>query len=145
MEKFEQWCLVELFGHTKIAGKCTEQNIAGTNMLRVDVPATSTQPSFTRFFGSTAIYSLNPIDEKTAQFYANKLNIAPIIVWEISEFIKANRPAFQLSENQPVENNRGKYIYPLEEDEVDDPNDVDEFFDVDEIESPDDDEKFPVF
>ncbi len=37
-EKLDLWALVELFGHTKIAGKCTEQNSAGTNMLRFDVP-----------------------------------------------------------------------------------------------------------
>lgn len=38
--KFDSWCIVELFGHSKIAGKCTEENIAGSNMLRVDVPET---------------------------------------------------------------------------------------------------------
>lgn len=39
--KFDLWCIVELFGHNRIAGRCTEQNVAGVNMLRVDVPATS--------------------------------------------------------------------------------------------------------
>ncbi|REC35230.1 hypothetical protein [Parabacteroides distasonis] len=43
-EKFDLWCVVELFGHSRIAGRCTEQNVAGTNMLRVDVPDTSNQP-----------------------------------------------------------------------------------------------------
>ena len=36
-EKFDLWCVVELFGHSRIAGRCTEQNVAGTNMLRIDV------------------------------------------------------------------------------------------------------------
>lgn len=86
--KFDLWCLVELFGHSKIAGKCTEQNIAGTNMLRVDVPETKKQPAFTRFFGSGAIYAINPIDEETARFYADKLEIAPIQSYNISELVK---------------------------------------------------------
>lgn len=87
-EKFDLWCLVELFGHTKIAGKCTEQNIAGTNMLRVDVPETKTQPSFTRFFGSSAIYSINPIDEATAKHISERLEIKPIDSYDVSVLVK---------------------------------------------------------
>lgn len=87
-QKFDLWCLVELFGHSKIAGKCTEQNIAGTNMLRVDVPETSKQPAFTRFFGSGAIYAINPMDEEAVRFYADKLEIAPIQSYNISELVK---------------------------------------------------------
>ncbi len=87
-ERFDLWCIVELFGHQKIAGRCTEQNIAGTNMLRVDVPATDSQPSFTRFFGSAAIYAINPVDESTAKYYAEQLRIKPIEAWNIDEIIK---------------------------------------------------------
>jgi hypothetical protein len=86
--KLDLWCLVELFGHTKIAGHCTEQNIAGTNMLRVDVPETTHQPAFTRFFGSSAIYSINPIDELTAREMAERLTVKPIESWNISEIAR---------------------------------------------------------
>lgn len=37
--KFESWCIVELFGHQRIAGLVTEQTIGGCNFVRVDVPA----------------------------------------------------------------------------------------------------------
>lgn len=87
-KKFESWCIVELFGHAKIAGKCTEQNIAGTNMLRVDVPETKNQPAFTRFFGSAAIYAINPVDETTATIAAQSLEVAPISVWQGDTFTK---------------------------------------------------------
>ncbi len=87
-EKFDLWCVVELFGHAKIAGKCTEQNIAGTNMLRVDVPETTRQPAFTRFFGAGAIYAINPVDEETARFHAERLELAPIVSWQISDLVK---------------------------------------------------------
>lgn len=87
-EKFDLWCIVELFGHAKIAGRCTEQNIAGTNMLRVDVPETQHQPKFTRFFGSAAIYAINPVDEQTAKFMAEKIQMKPIDSWNISELQK---------------------------------------------------------
>ena len=88
--KFDLWCIVELFGHTKIAGRCTEQNIAGTNMLRVDVPETKTQPPFAKFFGSAAIYSINPVDQETAKHIAERLEIKPIESWNISELLKKN-------------------------------------------------------
>ena len=86
--KFDLWCMVELFGHAKIAGRCTEQNIAGTNMLRVDVPETPKQPAFTRFFGSSAIYAINPLDEETCRFMAEKLQVMPIDSWNASEIAK---------------------------------------------------------
>lgn len=89
-EKFDLFAIVELFGHTKIAGRCTEQNIAGINMLRVDVPETKTQPAFTRFFGSAAIYAINPVDEATAKFTAERLEMKPIESWNVSEMLKKN-------------------------------------------------------
>ena len=49
-ENFNLWCIVELFGHNRIAGKCSEQNVAGINMLRVGVSVISRQPGFARFF-----------------------------------------------------------------------------------------------
>ena len=36
---FEQWAIVEIFGHQRIAGKVTEQTIGGCSFVRVDVPA----------------------------------------------------------------------------------------------------------
>lgn len=89
-EKFDLWCVVELFGHAKIAGRCTEQNIAGTNMLRVDVPETAVQPSFTRFFGSSAIYAINPVDEATAKYYAERLEQKPIESYDVKKLLAKN-------------------------------------------------------
>lgn len=85
---FKQWCIVELFGHQKIAGFCTEENIAGTNMLRVDVPETKSQPAFSRFFGSAAIYAINPVDEITATMAAASIQAAPVTVWQGEAFAK---------------------------------------------------------
>jgi hypothetical protein len=87
-QKFEAWCIVELFGHAKISGHCTEQNIAGTNMLRVDVPETVANPAFSRLFGSSAIYAINPVDEQTARFMAEKLQVKPLESWNLSEVMK---------------------------------------------------------
>jgi hypothetical protein len=84
---FKHWCIVELFGHSKIAGHCTEENIAGTNMLRVDVPETKLQPAFTKFYGSSAIYAINPCDEQTAMIAAENLKIGQVVEWNAKTFI----------------------------------------------------------
>jgi hypothetical protein len=86
-QKFEQWAIVELLGHNKIAGLCTEQSIAGTNMLRVDVPDTETQPSFTKFFSGSSIYAINPVSEDVVRYTANNLQKKPIESWDIKQVI----------------------------------------------------------
>lgn len=83
---FKHWCIVELFGHSKIAGHCTEENIAGTNMLRVDVPETNKQPGFTKYYGSSAIYAINPVDETTAKLAVESMEVAPAQSWNGQTF-----------------------------------------------------------
>lgn len=87
-EKFDLHCIVELFGHNRIAGRCTEQNVAGTNMLRVDVPETKKNKAFTRILSAGAIYAINPVSEDIAKAVAETLNVAPITPWVISEMVK---------------------------------------------------------
>jgi hypothetical protein len=60
---FSTPALVELLGRQQIAGMVSEQVIAGSGFVRVDVPETSRRPAYTRFFGTSAIYSITPVDE----------------------------------------------------------------------------------
>lgn len=88
MEKnntFEAWALVELFGHTKIAGKVSEQQIAGSSFVRVDVPKTSTQPEFTRTFNPSAVYAFNWCTEEMVNMYAERIDEKPVTVYDIRE------------------------------------------------------------
>jgi len=101
IQKFDLWCVVELFGHTKIAGRCTEQNIAGANMLRVDVPETDKQPAFTKLFGSGAIYAINPVDEVTCKAMAERIQTKPIDSWDFNQVLeKHNKLLLQNTEEQ---------------------------------------------
>jgi len=63
---FNEWALVELFGHQKIVGKVSEATLAGGAFLRVDVPAVAENKPYTRFYGPGAIYSINPVVEEIA-------------------------------------------------------------------------------
>lgn len=103
IQKFDLWCIVELFGHTKIAGKCTEQNIAGTNMLRVDVPETTTQPAFTKFYGAAAIYGISPVDESMCKIMAERIQTKPIDAWDLTKVMEKHNQLL-LQRNSEMEN-----------------------------------------
>lgn len=94
---FEQWCIVEVFGHQEYAGLVTEAEIGGCKFVRVDVPETIvpeytyswnwpypkhdskvTQPAFTKFFGQGAIYSIMPTTEESARERAAALRHRPL-------------------------------------------------------------------
>lgn len=110
-QKFEFWCIVELFGHAKIAGFCSEQTVAGASMLRVDVPETTEQPAFTRLFNASAIYSINPVDETTAKATAERIQIKPIEAWNISEVMKKANEKLLISSASNIEDtNEGNDI-----------------------------------
>lgn len=79
-ETFDVWAVVELFGHGQIAGRVTEQQIAGDTFLRVDVPALDDQQGFTRFYGPKAIYSITPMSEELARRAARALRPKPMVV-----------------------------------------------------------------
>jgi hypothetical protein len=80
-EKFESWAIIEIFGHTQIAGKVTEASIGGCSFLRIDVPECDGQPAFTKFYGQGAIYSMTPCGEQVARAAVAQIRPAPISVY----------------------------------------------------------------
>ncbi|MEN6466077.1 MAG: acetyltransferase [Syntrophaceae bacterium] len=88
MEKFESWAIVELFGHQRIAGKISEQQIGGCSFLRVDVPASENSPAYTKLYGNGAIYGITITDEETARAAAKHLGPQPMDEWSVRESYK---------------------------------------------------------
>lgn len=78
---FDTFAIVELFGHARIAGRVSEQVIAGQGFLRVDVPANEQYPGFTRMYGTGAIYSITPVDESIARAAAAGMRERPVNVY----------------------------------------------------------------
>jgi hypothetical protein len=87
--KFDQWCIVEIMGHQKYAGRVTEQPIAGSAMLRIDIPAGKTQPAFSKLFNVSSVYALTPTTEELATAVAASLSHAPIGVYDLPESMQA--------------------------------------------------------
>lgn len=91
--KFEEWALVELFGHQKIVGKVSEATLAGGAFLRVDVPEFNGESAFTRYFGPGAIYSINPVSEQVARDLAMRYRNQPVQRFELPQIAeKAQDP-----------------------------------------------------
>lgn len=102
---FEEWAVVELMGHLKLAGKVSEATIAGASLLRIDVPELPTedgrpaQPGYTKFFGPASIYSITPCDQDVAMRVARYLRRAPIQRYELAPALPPPPPA----DAEPVE------------------------------------------
>lgn len=69
---FEGWAIVELFGHKRMAGYVSSQEIAGGSLVRIDVPATEADRApataeYTKLVGVAAIYGITPCTEEVAR------------------------------------------------------------------------------
>ena len=83
--KFDVWGIVEIMGHLRLAGHLTEQNVAGTALLRVDVPEGEGRPAFSRLFGASSIYSITPTTEEVAKGVAATLCAQPLTQWDLPQ------------------------------------------------------------
>ena len=90
---FNEWALVELFGHQKIVGKVSEASLASGAFLRVDVPAFNGSPAFTRFYGPGAIYSINPVSEEIARGLMANYRNEPVSRFELPQLAEKTSSA----------------------------------------------------
>lgn len=102
-EKFEQWCVVELFGHQRIAGKVSEQVIAGQGFIRVDVPAVGGKDGYTKLYGSGAIYAISPVDEETCRLAVANVYQAPVEPYHFRATVQKSLPGFVEDEDEEEE------------------------------------------
>ncbi|MGE5320757.1 MAG: hypothetical protein ACM3KD_11295 [Hyphomicrobiaceae bacterium] len=89
---FQQWALIELFGHQKIAGLVTEQAIGGCAFIRVDVPAIDGQQPFTKLYGQGAIYAMTFVTEPVARAAAQAYRIPAVNPYDIPELRQQRIP-----------------------------------------------------
>jgi hypothetical protein len=89
-EHFEAWGIVDLFGHTRIAGRISEQAIGGETFIRVDVPGAG-EAFHTRLFGKGAIYSMSLTDEAIAREMARRSTVRPVSAYDVGKLIEDQR------------------------------------------------------
>ena len=87
--EFKMWALVEIMGHQRYAGFVSEQTIAGSAFLRVDVPAIGDKAAFTKLFSPSSVYAITPCAEDLVRGVAEQLGKQPMSVWDLPESLKS--------------------------------------------------------
>ena len=93
-QKIETWAIVEVFGHTKLAGFLRSVPLGSAVMLRIEVPEVTynertgwgesattverTIPAFTKFYSPSAIFSITPTTEETARAAMKSWHVEPV-------------------------------------------------------------------
>lgn len=80
---FEQWAIVELYGHVKMAGRVTEEDVFGKTLGRIDIPAG--ESFITQYFGGGSVYRLTPCSEEAARQVARAGSPPAIYRLELTE------------------------------------------------------------
>jgi hypothetical protein len=80
---FEQWAIVELYGHVKLAGRVTEEDVFGRTLGRIDVPLAD-GGWVTQYFGGGSIYRLTPCSEAAARQVAQSVAAPRIYQLELT-------------------------------------------------------------
>ncbi len=67
-QPFDQWCLVEIMGHQRLAGRVTEEVIGSAALIRVDIPSGDGPDDFvTQYVGTGSIYRMTPTTESAVR------------------------------------------------------------------------------
>lgn len=80
---FAEWVILELMGHRRLAGRLTEQEIAGKGFLRLDVPAVGDQLAASQLYNPASVYCITPTTEDVARAVATRSTPAPVSRWEL--------------------------------------------------------------
>jgi hypothetical protein len=91
-EKFEQWAILELMGHRRLAGKVSECAIGGGAFLRIDMPMKDGFTS-TQFYSPASIYCITPTTEQIAREVALASQPEPVSKWEFPQLAE-KKPQF---------------------------------------------------
>jgi hypothetical protein len=82
---FDEWAILELFGHQRLAGRVTNAQVGGASFVRVDVPNPLGQIKLTKFLNPTAIYSITPCTESVATAAAMNIDASPISRFDLEQ------------------------------------------------------------
>lgn len=83
-ESFEEWAILELMGHRKMAGLVREVAVGGASFIRIDVPGKEAGKfTATQFYNPSAVYCMTPVAEDLARQVAQTYEAAPVSRYEL--------------------------------------------------------------
>lgn len=82
-ESSDTWGIVEIMGHSRFAGRVSQDASLGVPLLRVDVPEVDGAPGFTKLFGSGSIFGVTLCTEAAAREAAARFRARPVTLFHI--------------------------------------------------------------
>ena len=89
--KFEEWAILELMGHRRLAGKITDAVIGGGAFLRLDIPMDDDKWT-TQYYSPQSVYCISPVSEELARMVAKNNQPAPVHRWEFPQITTPYSP-----------------------------------------------------
>jgi hypothetical protein len=86
---FDEWAVLELMGHRRLAGKVTDAVIGGGAFLRIDIPRKDGS-NMTQFYSPGAVYCITPTTENIAREVAKQSEPDPVYLWEFPQLKQKN-------------------------------------------------------
>jgi hypothetical protein len=84
--KFEEWAILELMGHRRLAGKVTDAVIGGGAFIRIDIP-TKDNGKITQFYSPNSVYCISPTTQEIATMVAINSQPEPVSRWELKPLL----------------------------------------------------------
>jgi hypothetical protein len=70
---FAGWVVLEMMGHQRAVGFCTEVDIFGTKMARLETPAYADKPIEVRYVSASALYAVTETTEEAVRAELDQL------------------------------------------------------------------------
>ena len=100
--QFDEWCVVELFGHQRTAGR-TRPAAFPAGHVRLDIPATDGHEAMTQILNPSSVYRMTPTSEEIATAVAAQCRPAPVQRWELPALTGEPEPAAAASDDDYYE------------------------------------------
>lgn len=80
------WAIVELFGHTVIAGEVSKCEIG--DFVQINIPKVESVPSWSKMVNPKAIYAITPVSKEVAISKAQTIKSMPIDRWDTEQLFR---------------------------------------------------------
>lgn len=80
------WAIVELFGHTVLAGEVSKSEIG--DFVQINIPKVAAVPSWTKMVNPKAVYAITPVTEEVARAKAETIKSMPIDKWDTEQLFR---------------------------------------------------------
>lgn len=82
-QRFQQWAVLELMGHRRLAGLVTDEEVFGVSLMRLDIPGQDGEKPITQYYSPSSLYCLTPTTEEVARSVAAHNRPQLVNRWEL--------------------------------------------------------------